>query len=328
MRYLLDARYKTLHSLALTLRNLTLVCERGLSEKLYPTTTEIQETLPLLETYQSAPFEKEEIKTLKDLHKDLSLLVHLPQDVIPQSKETLAKLETLLSKLEPFSLEETEISEVIDEPRISLSKNPTLDLLHNLKIYLQVHILDLEGTAKSIINEMDHINNIIKELKDVPCEEFEGWAQENLIDFLLAAELFQKKDSIKTAEILLQRALDLEFSLQSTREWYSKEIEEKLLSLLELFMEAEESISSEEPLFTIFKEKIMSTPTQEIISKLEDYPFHEDKLKLVADTVLFSYEVLLEEKGHTLASRCRFIDFFHLFSNAIQELYSFFLKAS
>jgi hypothetical protein len=320
MRYLLDARYKTLHSLALSSQQLLTICERGLSDKLYTTTTQIQELLPFLETYQSPPFTKEESKLLSDLHTKLSHIIHLPEDVIAKIKEVEPTFNKLLNKMEAF-----EISDISTQQE---DKNSILDLLHNLKIYLQVHILDLEGTAHSIVNEMKHIRDIIQELKDLPEDSLEGWAQENLVDLLLAIELFQQKDSISTSEILLQRVLDLEFSLQSDKKWYCKEIEDGLFVLLQTFLEAEDAISSEEPLFTTFRNSVISPLTEDMLTKLRNHAFHEDKLKLVADMVLFSYEVLLEEKGGSLASRCRFIDFFQLFSNAIQDLYSFFLKAS
>ena len=320
MNYLIDARYKTLHSLAVHLGEVIAIYERGDSLKLYPTVKEIQTLLPLLETYQSPPFSKEESLSLEAIHKELSPLLHLPQDLLPRTQMVLHKLEEFLLKLEAFTLN-------LEAPE-SVEKSYLLDLLHNLKLYLQVHLLDLEGKAHSIIHEKEQIRLTLQELVELPQECFTPGGEKDLLNFLLAAKFFEEKDSLEATHLLLQRTLDLEFSLQHHESWYSKELEEKLSKLLQETLKAEEFISSEEPLFTKFKEHTLSPLAEETIMKLQEKAFPQEPLQLMTNTVLFSYRVLKDEAGDTLASRCRFVEFFRLFTSSLEELYSFFLKAS
>ena len=71
MKYLIDHRYKTIHSIKVTIASILAICERGRSKDLNSKLDLLLKYLPELKTMMAPPFGEKMIGFLKKLNSDI-----------------------------------------------------------------------------------------------------------------------------------------------------------------------------------------------------------------------------------------------------------------
>jgi len=209
MKYLIDHRYKTIHSIKVTISSILAICERGRSKDLHAKLDLLLKLLPELKSMMSPPFGEKMNGYLKKLHSDIDEFLLLPDDLEKRGNKINSSIKSILTEIDPFHFTEDETP--------NIRRSQIVELSQNLQIYLQRNILNLQGKATSLIDEKETIKEIVSELVLIsldPFDEIEKKAMEELFALHL---VYQSETILSHTQLLLNQAIIVETTFKGSK---------------------------------------------------------------------------------------------------------------
>ncbi len=310
MKYLIDARYKKLHKICIQTNAILAICKRGRSLDFPIALRALEEEIHDLEILKSPPFTKEQIKQIDRIEDDAKDLLLLPENLDEIGEKLLEKAEQLLIEIDPFTLSL--------EDSIGVRKAQMVEYTKELQIYLQAHILHLEGKATSIIDEKLIVEDITSDIRRIEKKEMKT-LERNIVDKILKSnEVYQKKPTKETARDYLKIAIDAEHLFRGAKVPY-KTLSELVKYLMKAYQQADKKMTSEKEAFAKFTAPLRHPSIVNAVSKLKEIKLNAKPLMTARENLLFAYENAALEDGVSFISRCRAIDFYKLFGNELDE---------
>lgn len=209
MKYIINHRYKTIHSLKVTISSILSICERGRSKDLNSKLDLLTKLLPELKTMMAPPFGEKMNGYLKKLHSDIDEFLLLPDDLEKRGNKIIQAIKSLLQEIDPFHFTEDETP--------NIRRSEIVELTQNLQIYLQRNILDLQGKATSLIDEKATINEIINELILISLESFDEKEKKTIEELFAIHLVYQSETNLHHAQLLLNQAIQVETAFKTRK---------------------------------------------------------------------------------------------------------------
>jgi len=209
MKYLIDHRYKTIHSIKVTIASILAICERGRSKDLNSKLDLLLKYLPELKTMMAPPFGEKMIGFLKKLNSDIDEFILLPDDFDKKGGKILQAIKQILPEIDPFTFTEDETP--------NIRRSQIVELTQNLQIYLQRNILGLQGKATSLIDEKGAIKEIADEMVLISQDAFTEEEKAGINELLSCHLLYHFETNLSHAQMLLKQAILLESSLREDK---------------------------------------------------------------------------------------------------------------
>ncbi len=209
MKYLIDHRYKTIHSIKVTISSILAICERGRSKDLNSKLDLLLKYLPELQTMMAPPFGEKMIGFLKKLSSDIDEFILLPDDFDKRGSKILQAIKQILPEIDPFSFTEDETP--------NIRRSQIVELTQNLQIYLQRNILGLQGKATSLIDEKGAIKEIADEISLISQDAFSEEEKKEINELLSSHLIYQSETNLSHAQMLLKQAIFLESAFKTEK---------------------------------------------------------------------------------------------------------------
>lgn len=310
MKYIIDSRYKKLHKICVQTNAILAICKRGRSLDFPIALRALEEELFDLEPLKSPPFTREQIAQVDSIEEDAKELLLLPENLEELGEKLLEKAELLLIEIDPFTFS-------LDDS-LGVRKAQIVEYTKELQIYLQAHILHLEGKATSIIDEKLIVEDITSDIKRIEKKQMKTPERQIVDQILKSNEAYQNKPNQENARNYLQVAIDAEFFFRGNKTPY-KSLSELVKYLMKVYQEADKKMTSEKEAFPKFTAPLRHPSVANAVSKLKDIKLNSKPLMTARENLLFAYENAALEDGGSFISRCRAIDFYKLFGNELDE---------
>ncbi len=209
MKYIIDYRYKTIHSLKVTISSILSICERGRSKDLNSKLDFLTKLLPELKTITAPPFTEKMNGYLKKLHSDIEEFLLLPEDLEKRGNKIIQSIKPLLHEIDPFHFTEDETP--------NIRRSEIVELTQNLQIYLQRNILDLQGKATSLIDEKATIKEILSEMVLISLESFEEKEKKTIEELFAIHLIYNSETTLSHAQLLLTQAILVESTFKNRK---------------------------------------------------------------------------------------------------------------
>ncbi len=209
MKYIINHRYKIIHSLKVTIGSILSICERGRSKDLNSKLDLLTKLLPELKTMMAPPFGEKMNGYLKKLHSDIDEFLLLPDDLEKRGNKIIQAIKSLLQEIDPFHFTEDETP--------NIRRSEIVELTQNLQIYLQRNILDLQGKATSLIDEKATIKEIINELILISLESFDEKEKQTIEELFAIHLVYQSETNLLHAGLLLKQAIQVETAFKTRK---------------------------------------------------------------------------------------------------------------
>jgi hypothetical protein len=209
MKYLIDHRYKVLHSIKVTVSSILSICHRGRSKDLNAKLDLLIKLVPDLKAMIAPPFREKMVASLKKLYSDLEDFLLLPDDFEKRGNKLLQAIKPLLHEIDPFHFSEDETP--------NIRRSQIVELSQNLQIYLQRNILDLQGKATSLFDEKEVIKEIISELVLISLEPFEESEKKAMEELFAMHLIYQSETILSHAQMLLSKAVYVESAFKGEK---------------------------------------------------------------------------------------------------------------
>ncbi len=209
MKYLIDHRYKVIHSIKVTISSILAICERGRSKDLNTKLDLLTKLLPEIKTMMAPPFGEKMNGFLKKLYSDIDEFLLLPEDLDKRGSKIVQAIKPILHDMDPFHFTEDETP--------NIRRSQIVELAQNLQIYLQRNILDLQGKATSLIDEKATIKEIVGELILISLDPFEESEKKSLEELFALHLVYQSETSLSHAQLLLNQAILVETTFKTTK---------------------------------------------------------------------------------------------------------------
>lgn len=209
MKYLIDHRYKTIHSIKVTISSILAICERGRSKDLQAKLDLLLKLLPELKSMMSPPFGEKMNGYLKKLHSDIDEFLLLPDDLEKRGNKINSSIKSILTEIDPFHFTEDETP--------NIRRSQIVELSQNLQIYLQRNILNLQGKATSLIDEKETIKEIVSELVLISLDPFEESEKKAMEELFALHLVYQSETILSHAQLLLNQAIIVETTFKSSK---------------------------------------------------------------------------------------------------------------
>ena len=209
MKYLIDHRYKIIHSLKVTISSILSICERGRSKDLNSKLDLLTKLLPELKAMIAPPFEEKMKGFLKKLYMDIDEFLLLPDDLEKRGNKIIQSIKPLLHEIDPFHFTEDETP--------NIRRSEIVELTQNLQIYLQRNILDLQGKATSLIDEKATIKEILGELVLISLESFDEKEKKTMEELFTIHLIYHSETTLSHAQLLLNQAILVEDTFKSRK---------------------------------------------------------------------------------------------------------------
>lgn len=310
MKYIIDARYKKVHKLCVHINAILSICKRGRSLDFGISLKNLQNELQDLEALKSPPFTKEQIAHVEEIEEKANELLLLPDDMEEIGEKLLEKSERLLIDIDPFTYS-------LDDS-LGVRKAQMVEYTKELQIYLQAHILHLEGKQTSIIDEKLIVEDITADIRRIDSKEMKTDERKIVDKILKSNKTYQKKTTLDNARNYLQIALDAEHLFRGNKAPF-KTLNELIQYLLKVYQDADKKMTSDKKAFATFTSPLRHPSVANAMNKLKDLKITSKPLISSRDNMLFAYENGALEDGETFISRCRAIDFYKLFGHELDE---------
>ncbi len=310
MKYILDSRYKKLHALCVHTNTILNTCKRGRSVDFSISLRALQDELQDLEALKSPPFSKDQIEQTEEIEKIANDFLLLPENLEEVGQSLLEKSELLLVEIDPFtySLEDS----------LGVRKSQVVELTKELQIYLQAHVLNLEGKASSIIDEKLIVEDITNDIRRIEKKQLKN-EEKNILEKLFKSNAtYQSNTSLDSARGYLQVALDAEHLFRGAKTPY-KTLTELIKYLLKVYQEADKLMTSEKESFSSFTTLLRQPLFAAGVNRLKSLKLNSKDLISSRENLLFAYENGGLENGETFISRCRAIDFYKLLGHELDD---------
>lgn len=202
MKYLIDHRYKVIHSVKITVASILSICERGRSKELQTKLDFLAKFLPEIKTMMAPPFNEKTIGQLKKLHADTEDFLLLEGDLNKKGRKLIQSIKPILSTIDPFHF--------TDEETPNIRRSQIIELTQNLQARLQRHILDLKGKATSLSDEKTSIQELFDELILISLDPFTEKETSTLQELFTNHLIYQKEPTLPNAKLLLNQAILIE----------------------------------------------------------------------------------------------------------------------
>src|SRR3990167_9105461 len=196
MKYLIDYRYKVVHSIKVIISSILSICERGYSKDFDTKLDLLNKLISDLSPMMAPPFNDKMIGQLKKLQSDLEEFILLPNDLEKRGQKLVQATKSLLSSIDPFHFS--------DEETPNIRRSQIVEIAQNLQIYLQRHILALQGKATSLVDEKMIVLELLTELSLISLDPFSGPEKKSI------EELFSSRLSYET-ETSLAKSSSIDF---------------------------------------------------------------------------------------------------------------------
>ncbi|MBM3192327.1 MAG: hypothetical protein FJZ63_06740 [Chlamydiae bacterium] len=209
MKYLIDYRYKVVHSIKVTVSSILSICEKGHSKEFGTKFDLLNKLIPDLSPMMTPPFNEKMIDQLKKLQAELEEFILLPDDLEKRGHKLVQATKSLLSFIDPFhfSAEET--------PHVRRSQ--IVEITQNLQIYLQRQILALQGKATSLIDEKSIIQEFLTELFLISIDPFSETEKKAIEDLFSSRIAYEIETSLAHTQQLLNQAILVESTFKTQK---------------------------------------------------------------------------------------------------------------
>ena len=209
MKYLIDHRYKVIHSIKVTISSILAICERGRSKDLNTKLDLLTKLLPEIKTMMAPPFGEKMNGFLKKLYNDIDEFLLLPEDLDKRGNKIIQAIKPILHDIDPFHFTEDETP--------NIRRSQIVELAQNLQIYLQRNILDFQGKATSLIDEKQAIKDSVSELILISLDPFEDAEKKTLEELFALHLIYQSEPTLSHAQIVLNQAILVETVFKTTK---------------------------------------------------------------------------------------------------------------
>ena len=310
MKYLIDHRFKKLHTICMHVASILSSYKRGRSFNLSPSLRALQEEIEDLDSFKSPPFTKEQVAQVEALEIHARHLLLLPDNLEEIGSQLLKQTEQLLIQIDPFTYTLEESADV--------RRSRIVELTTEIQLYIQNYLLELEGNATSIIDEKLIIQDIMNDIKRIETKELNEGEVDILQQLFVQNVLFQKCPTLEETSCFAKLAKDVEHLFREKRPLYTT-LTEMIEFLLSVFQKSNALMTSEESDFAKFTAPLRSFAVATALMRLEKIVLHTKPLISSRENILFAYENGLLEEGNTFISRCRAIDFYKLFGYELSD---------
>ena len=209
MKYLIDYRYKVVHSVKVTVASILTICDKGQSKDFSVKFDLLTKLMPELKPMMAPPFNDKMITHIKKLHTDLEEFILFPEDLDKRGNKILQSTKSLLSSIDPFHFS--------DEETPNIRRSQIVELTQNLQIYLQRNILSLQGKATSLIDEKAIIQELLTEISLISLDPFDDKEKKTIEELLASRLIFEREPSLAHAQALLHQATLVETQFKKTK---------------------------------------------------------------------------------------------------------------
>jgi Ribonuclease G/E len=202
MKYIIDFRFKAIHSIIVSTKEVLLTCKRGRSETLPPLLEKLQEVYTELSNMKSAPFEKEQIKQVEKIETLLGDFLHLPENLESVGETLLSHTKELLGAIDPFTFSYDESS--------GIRRSRIVEFAKELQVYLKSTLLRLEGLASSLVEEKAIVEEVMQDIRRISQKGFKS-EEKGLLQILFAAfDTYAKQPTHENVSFFFDAAVSLE----------------------------------------------------------------------------------------------------------------------
>jgi len=202
MKYIIDHRFKTIHSIIVSTKEVLHSCKRGRSEMLTPLLEKLHLVYTELSTMKSAPFEKGEIQKVEKIETLLGDFLHLPENLESVGETLLSHTKELLNAIDPFTFSYDE--------SIGIRRSRIVEFTKELQIYLKNTLLRLEGAASSLTEEKTIIEEIMTDIHRISQKQFKS-QEKGLLQILFACfDSYVKDPSYENTSFFFDAAVAVE----------------------------------------------------------------------------------------------------------------------
>ncbi len=209
MKYIINHRYKIIHSIKVVISSILSICERGRSKDLSSKLDLLMKLTPELKVMMAPPFGEKMNGHLKKLHSDVEELLLLPDDFEKKGNKIIQAIKPLLQEIDPFHFSEDETP--------NIRRSQIVELLQNLQIYLQRTILNLQGRATSLFDEKQVIGEMISELDLISLEPFEEKEKQVMEELFSLYLIYNEEPTLSHAQMLLSQAIYAETAFKAEK---------------------------------------------------------------------------------------------------------------
>jgi hypothetical protein len=209
MKYIINHRYKVLHSIKVTVSSILSICERGRSKDLSVKLDSLMKLVPEIKIMMAPPFGEKMNGHLKKLHSDVEEFLLLPDDFEKRGNKIIQAIKPLLQEIDPFHFAEDETP--------NIRRSQIVELAQNLQIYLQRTILNLQGRATSLFDEKHVIGEMIGELDLISLEPFDEKEKQTVEELFSLYLVYNAEPILSHAQMLLTQAIYVESAFKSEK---------------------------------------------------------------------------------------------------------------
>lgn len=206
MKYLLDDRYKKIHSVIVTVNSISHVCRRGQSKELFPYLTQLQSHLEGLDVLKSIPFHQDQIQMVSSIEDSIRLFLHLPENLLEEGEHLVEQCKKLLETIDPFTFS--------FDDSVGIRRSQVVEFTKELQMYLKANLLQLQGLASSLVDEKSAIEDIMFDLKRISQEKFKQKEKKMLEILEEAFKEYEKDGSLEVVQSFYMAAIELESLFQ------------------------------------------------------------------------------------------------------------------
>jgi hypothetical protein len=202
MKYIIDFRFKAIHSITVYVKEVLDCCKRGRSQTLTPLLEKLQLVYTELSTMKSAPFEKKQIKQVEKTETLLGEFLHLPENLEQIGESLLSHTKELLNAIDPFTFSYDE--------SLGIRRSQIVEFTKELQVYIKSTLLRFEGLASSLVEEKTIIEEIMQDIERISQKQFKS-EEKGVLQILFAGfDSYTKDPSHETATLFFDAAVAVE----------------------------------------------------------------------------------------------------------------------